>query len=83
MYAKVSGKTLRKILIQKIPGIIGVKYRISLSTRECQYGLIFACPLILDFWERFSYNLEWFGKGLLPCLNSEELGNFTIYILNI
>jgi len=63
--AKVSGKTLQKLLCTNLPpGLLGVKYRVSKLKREYNYALLIACPMFGDFWIRNSFNLDDFGQGL-------------------
>ena len=59
--------------------MLEVKYKIRRASKECLYAIIIACPMILDFWKAYNYDLAVFGEGLMVCA-PESKGNFTFFI---
>jgi hypothetical protein len=79
-FSKVSGKTLQKLLCTNLPpGLLGVKYRIASYKREYNYALLIACPMMADFWQRNSYNLDDFGEGL-QIIQPRSTSTFTFFL---
>lgn len=82
LVTKVSGKTLHNLFYDNLPpGFLGVKYRVG--NREHFYSILICCPMNLDYWRRYDYNLADFGEGLHTCSKKVKKGILMLIITHL